>query len=83
MSGQTQPELIPFTSIDPDHRRDAERAAAVHVADRIGAEHPHPLDELMPRLAGRLIAQDPVVMAGVRELLDLLGLDKSHTGRPS
>jgi hypothetical protein len=50
------------------------RAAAVHVADRIAAEHPHPLDELMPKLAGRQLAQDPTVGAGVLELLDVLGL---------
>lgn len=50
------------------------RAAAVHVADRIAAEHPHPLDDVMPRLAGRTLARDPAVAAGVLELLDVLGL---------
>lgn len=40
------------------------RAAAVHVADRIGAEHPHELDDVMPRLAGRQLAQDPAIAAG-------------------
>lgn len=50
------------------------RAAAVHVADRIAAEHPHPLDDVMPKLAGRTLAQDPAVAAGVLELLDVLGL---------
>ncbi|HEY9372842.1 hypothetical protein [Streptomyces sp.] len=56
-----------------------QRAAAVHVADRIAAEHPHPLDDVMPRLAGRQLAADPVIAAGVRELLAALGL----LGRPS
>lgn len=54
--------------------RRQQRAAAVHVADRIAAEHPHPLDELMPKLAGKQLAQDPAVTAGVLELLDVLGL---------
>ena len=59
-----------------DLEADQLRAAAVHVADRIAAEHPHPLDDVMPKLAGRLIAQDPAVTAGVLELLDALGLGK-------
>jgi hypothetical protein len=50
------------------------RAAAVHVADRIAAEHPHPLDDVMPKLAGRQLAKDPAIAAGVLELLDVLGL---------
>ncbi len=50
------------------------RAAAVHVADRVAAEHPHPLDDLMPRLSGRLIADDPAVTAGVLDLLAAIGI---------
>lgn len=50
------------------------RRAAVHVADRIAAANPHPLDDLDPRLAGRELAEDPVIAAGVRELLDALDL---------
>ena len=57
------------------------RAAAVHVADRIAAEHPHPLDELMPRLSGRLIAADPAVNAGVLELLAAIGIRPDHIRR--
>ncbi|MFP3986949.1 hypothetical protein U9R90_05480 [Streptomyces sp. E11-3] len=58
------------------HRNTVEqrREAAVTVADRIAAEHPHELDDLMPRLAGKQLAHDPVVAARVRELLDALGL---------
>ena len=55
-----------------------QRAAAVHVADRIAAEHPHPLDDVMPKLAGRLIAQDPAVRGGLLELLDALGLTRKE-----
>lgn len=51
------------------------RAAAVHCADRVAAEHPHPLDDCMPKLSGRLIAKDPAVTAGVLELLAALGLE--------
>ncbi|MFD4547202.1 hypothetical protein [Streptomyces sp. NPDC058466] len=50
------------------------RAAAVHVADRAGAANPHPLDDLMPKLAGRELAQDPAIAAGVLELLAALGI---------
>jgi len=53
----------------------ARRAAAVHCADRVAAEHPHPLDDCMPKLSGRLIAKDPAVAAGVLELLAVLGLE--------
>jgi hypothetical protein len=60
--------------LDADRQRQMGRAAAVHIADRVAAEHPHPLDELMPRLAGRQLAADPVVSAGVLELLDAIGL---------
>jgi hypothetical protein len=50
------------------------RRAAVHVADRIAGEHPHPLDALTPKAAGRELAQDPSVRQDVLELLDALGL---------
>lgn len=62
------------TSVDPE----ALRRLAVHCADRVAAEHPHPLDELMPRLAGRLIAHDPTVRADVLELLDAIGYRKEQ-----
>lgn len=51
-----------------------QRAAALHVADRLAVEHPHPLDDQMPRLAGRLVGRDPEVRRQARELLDALGL---------
>jgi len=57
----------------------ATRAAAVHVADRIAAEHPHPLDDQMPKLAGRLIAKDPAARTHLLELLDELGLTNQTT----
>lgn len=57
----------------------ATRAAAVHVADRVAAEHPHPLDDQMPKLAGRTIAKDPAVRGDLLELLDVLGLTNQTT----
>ena len=57
------------------------RAAAVHVADRVAVENPHPLDGSEPRLAGRLIGRDPVIAAGLIELLDALGLLPAHYAR--
>jgi hypothetical protein len=54
------------------------RKAAVTLAGQVAAEHPHPLDDLMPRLAGRLIAEDPAVRAQVLELLDAIGYRKEQ-----
>lgn len=59
-----------------------QRAAAVQVAARIAAEHPHELDDTMPRLAGRLIGRDPAIAAGLLEVLDALGL-RTPARRPS
>ena len=59
------------------------RAAAVHIADRMGAEHPHPLDDLMPRLAGKQLATDPVIADELRDLLGALGIRPDHIRRPS
>lgn len=50
------------------------RPAAVRIADRIAAEHPHPLDGRYPALAGQAIAKDPAVRAELAELFDLLGI---------
>lgn len=50
------------------------RRAAVHVADRVAAENPHPDDDRNPTLAGQAIARDPAVRQDLGELLDLLGL---------
>jgi hypothetical protein len=52
--------------------------AAIHIADRVAAEHPHELDDTMPRLAGRLLGKDPAVQA---ELTDLLGYFFGPIGR--
>lgn len=57
------------TVIDPDLMR----RAAVHIADRIAAQHPTELDDLAPEYAGRLLAQDPTIRAGLRELLAAIG----------
>jgi hypothetical protein len=56
----------PVTSLPPT----LQRAAAIRIADQVAAENPNPLDDTMPKLAGRLLAKDPVVAAGLRELLD-------------
>lgn len=57
------------------------RAAAVHLADRVAAEHAHPLDDQEPKLAGQLIAKDPAVRAQLLELLDQLGLTSQTRGQ--
>lgn len=49
------------------------RRAAVHLADGIAAQHPTEDDESAPKDAGRLLAQDPTIRAGLRELLDAIG----------
>ncbi|WP_147267267.1 hypothetical protein [Streptomyces sp. SDr-06] len=61
---------IPLGRFEPKQLR----AAAVHVADRVAARHPHDLDAVMPHLAGRLVAKDPAVADELLELLDVLGL---------
>lgn len=61
---------------DPDEQARVERKAAIHLADHVAAEHPHPLDERMPRIAGAVIAKDPAVRHDLGELLDALGLLK-------
>lgn len=60
--------------IKPVEKRRQDRAAAVNVADRVAAEHPHPLDDGYPQLAGQAIAADPAVRDQVLELLDAIGL---------
>lgn len=74
-------DVLSVGTCAPGERARIERRAAVHVADRIGSEHPHPLDESMPRLSGRLIAADPAVTAGLLELLAALGIRTDHIRR--
>lgn len=57
---------------DPRDRR----KAAIRIADQIARAHPHPLDDTNPRAAGRDLARDPVVAAGLRELLAALNLPR-------
>jgi hypothetical protein len=54
------------------------RRAAVRIADQIAAEHPHPLDDVMPRLAGRQLAHDPAAAASLLELLDAIGYTRKE-----
>jgi len=76
MSGQELgQESLVLDRRNPGEQARLNRQAAIHVADRIAAEHPHPLDDVMPKLAGRLIAKDPAVRAGVLDLLAALGLE--------
>ena len=60
--------------LKPDEKQRRERAAAVRIADQVGAEHPHPLDDGYPQLAGQAIARDPAVRDQVLELLAVIGL---------
>jgi hypothetical protein len=65
MSGrEIQAELGPCTVT-----RRQRRAAAVHVADRIAAEH--------PQLTAAELAANPLIAAGLRELLNALDLNSS------
>lgn len=60
--------------LKPEERERLELAAAVHIGDRVAAEHPTEADGVMPRLAGLALGSDPVIAAGVLELLDVIGL---------
>lgn len=46
------------------------RAAAVHVADRIAAEH--------PQMTAAELAANPLIAAGLRDLLNALGLTREQ-----
>lgn len=69
MGGDVDTNGLGNTVIDPI----LHRQLAVLCADQIAAQHPHELDGIMPRLAGRLIAQDPAARADLLELLDAIG----------
>lgn len=69
---------------DERHRQTTaaeQRAAAIRIADHIATQHPGDLDDLMPKLAGRHLAQDPAIAADVRELLAALDLRPDHIRR--
>lgn len=51
-----------------------QRQAAIHIADRVAADYPHDLDDVMPKLAGRTIAHDPRARRDLAELLDALDI---------
>ncbi|MFI6491272.1 hypothetical protein [Streptomyces sp. NPDC050564] len=70
MGAELKGDALAVSDIDPKLLR----RAAVRVADQIAVEHPHELDELMPKLAGRQLAKDPAIAAGLLELIDALGL---------
>jgi hypothetical protein len=67
-------ELTDYGPKPPTAEQAEQRRAAIRIADQIAAEHPHPLDDVMPRIAGAVIAKDPVIAAGVLELLAALGI---------
>lgn len=60
--------------LKPDEKQRRDSAAALHVANRVAAEHPHPLDDDYPQLAGQAIACDPAVRDDLRYLLAVIGL---------
>ena len=76
MGGEVNTSQLGNAVIDAEKHR----KLAVLCAGRIAAEHPHPLDELMPKLAGRTLAKDPTVRADLLELLDAIGyISKERT----
>jgi hypothetical protein len=66
--------LLGRVDVDPA----TQRKAAVNLADRIAAQHPTELDDLAPEYAGRLLAQDPTIRAGLKELLDAIGYTRKE-----
>jgi hypothetical protein len=74
-------EIEVYTLIVAQMEADERRRAAVRIADQFGKENPDPRDDLMPRLAGRELARDPVIAAGYLELLDQLGLKPEQIRR--
>lgn len=53
--------------------KDEWRRMAVNVAGGIAFHHPHELDDENPKAAGRELAKNPLIAAGLRELLDYIG----------
>jgi hypothetical protein len=51
---------------------DERRRAAIRIADQIGREHPHPLDDYMPGIAAADTARNPAVRNELTELLDAI-----------
>lgn len=51
------------------------RRAAVRIADHLGTQFPHPLDQSEPTAAGRATARELAVKVGLLELLAALGLN--------
>ncbi|MCX5365863.1 hypothetical protein OG864_45015 [Streptomyces sp. NBC_00124] len=76
MGGDVDTNGLAIGQTTPEERARIARKAAVHVAGRIAAEHPHPLDDVMPKLAGRTLAKDPAVRDDLLELLDAIGYRK-------
>ncbi|WP_369167852.1 hypothetical protein AB5J49_08220 [Streptomyces sp. R28] len=67
MSGrELDQHVLGSTSLTSRQRR----AAAVHVADRIAAEH--------PQLTSAELAANPIVTARLRELLNVLDLNRKE-----
>lgn len=64
-----QPVPAPPIETDPARKGWVDRQTRLTLADMIGQEHPHPLDQTDPATAGRAVARIPGVR---RELLDLL-----------
>lgn len=62
--------VLVLPRMKPKDRKRIERAAALHIADRVAAEHPH--------LTAVEIAADPLITAGLRDLLAALGLNRKE-----
>lgn len=62
----------------PDVTATQARRAAIRTADYVAAQHPHPADDTMPHLAGRELAMNPLIHAGLRELLNALGIQTTR-----
>lgn len=58
-----------------------QRRAAVRIAYRIAAEHPHHLDEKDPRQAGRELGKDPAIAGEVLDLIAALDLSPDQIRR--
>jgi hypothetical protein len=62
----------PRTAEEIAAQYDLDRRAGKSIADQIAREHPHPLDDVMPRIAGAVIARNPQARADVAQLVDMV-----------
>lgn len=72
----------PTTEAEKKAAAERRRRAILRIGQQVAREHPHPLDDVMPRIAGAVIARDPKVRHELTELLDAVFGTKNPRRKP-